>query len=77
MPFCSNILTCHFTSTLFRTGDDSCNIGDLYQFADKTGILSTHEQCLAQTYEDSQVGLLMEKDCHHCHHSGGHEDHVL
>ena len=36
-----------------RAGDDDCNIGDLYQFGDKTGVLSSHEQCLAQLYEDS------------------------
>ena len=42
-----------------RTGDGSCHIGDLYQFGDKTGVLSTHEQCLAQLYEDRQVDMKM------------------
>ena len=37
----------------------SCGIGDLYQFVDKTGVLSTHEQCLAQLYEDRQVDMKM------------------
>jgi len=41
----------------YRTGSDSCNIVDLYQFADKTGILSTHQQCLAQPFQDSQVDM--------------------
>ena len=42
-----------------RAGDDSCHIGDLYQFGDTTGVLSTHEQCLAQLYEDRQVDMKM------------------
>merc|ERR1711892_1647662 len=41
----------------YRLGHDSCNIQDLYKFVDETGILSTHQECLAQPYEDSQVDM--------------------
>merc|ERR1711936_1001956 len=42
---------------LYRTGDHNCHIDDLYQFVDETGILEIHKQCLAQTYEESQVNM--------------------
>jgi len=41
----------------YRTGPESCDIKELYQFSDRTGILTTHQQCLAQPYEDSQVDM--------------------
>jgi len=44
---------------MYRTGDHSCHIGQLYQFADNTGILETHKQCLAQPFEDRQVDMKM------------------
>eukprot|EP00092_Neocalanus_flemingeri_P021296 GFUD01023080.1.p1 GENE.GFUD01023080.1~~GFUD01023080.1.p1 ORF type:complete len:719 (-),score=237.45 GFUD01023080.1:177-2333(-) len=52
-------LWCHAVRFLdmYRTGDHSGHIGQLYQFEDQTGILETHKQCLAQPYEDSQVDM--------------------
>ena len=41
------------------TCDGSCHIGVLYQFSDKTGVFSTHEQRLAQLYEDREVDIKM------------------
>jgi len=42
---------------MYRTGDHSCHIDDLYQFTDKTGILDGHKQSLAQPYDDNQVNM--------------------
>jgi len=44
---------------LYRTGGSSCHIGQLYQFADQTGILETHKQCLAQPFQDDEVNMKM------------------
>jgi len=41
----------------YRTGPESCDIKELYQFSDRTGILTTHQQCLAQPYVDRQVDM--------------------
>lgn len=41
----------------YRTSPESCDIKELYQFSDRTGILTTHQQCLAQPYVDSQVDM--------------------
>ncbi len=38
-----------------RTDVKSYDIDELYEFADKTGILERHKQLLAKPYHDSQV----------------------
>ena len=41
----------------FRTDVRAYDLDELYEFADKTGILERHKQLLAKPYHDSQVAM--------------------
>ena len=49
-----------------RTDVGSYDISELYEFADKTGILERHRQMLSQPFQESQVGFtFLFIGCHH------------